>query len=435
MECKIKRFGFSSGERSALLVMSESGLPLMYQNLYMTIHHRNTGDSINTIIACLGALKMLEQIFEYLDVDIQHRFTKGLLLSDPELESIAYWSKKSIESLEEAKAIKRAKNIVQVQSKRIELSRFVVTIDSDLVSPITTYNRITHFSKYCSWLANTLAPSEAKKNIDLMGEKLLAFRPKKRTSQSDDGNDEGFMSLTENQIIRLLDVVRPDSSENPWKSKAVRYRNQMIVNLLYDVGCRKAELLNLKATDLDSGSNEIKIRRSADDANDPRKDQPLVKTMSRDVAVSQDVFTMIDDYVLYYRSNVKGAGRTSFLVLSHQQGASSASPLSISGLNKIFRKLSAVLGFNVNPHAFRHTWNDEFSAEVESLIEGEEMTEGEAEETRSYLMGWKEGSGTAKTYTKRYQKKKAVRFSLGLQEKRRSKVNEVVGRYDEDIDF
>ncbi len=228
-------------------------------------------------------------------------------------------------------------------------------------------------------------------------------------------------------ITRVIDVIRPDSTENPWSDEAIRYRNQMIVNVLYDVGCRKSELLTLKATEVESGSHELKIRKSADDPHDDRKDQPLVKTLGRDVGVSKDVFEMIENYVIKYRSQVKGAGKNPFLILSHQNGARTAKALSISGLKGMFKTLSDAVGFKVTPHPIRHTWNDEFSVDIEEAIKAGEITEEEAEDTRSYLMGWKENSGTAKIYTKRYQQKRSLRVALKLQEKRRAKINNIVG--------
>jgi integrase len=160
-----------------------------------------------------------------------------------------------------------------------------------------------------------------------------------------------------------------------------------------------------------------------------------VKTLGRDVRVSKDVFDMIENYILKYRSQVRGAGKNPFLILSHQNGSRTAKALSISGLKGMFKTLSKAVGYTVGAHALRHTWNDEFSADIEAAIEAGEITEEEAEDTRSYLMGWKENSGTAKTYTKRYQQKKSLQFALKLQEKRRNRVNRIVGQYDEEIDM
>ena len=435
MQFKVKRFSFESGERHALLTNAQTGVPLMFQNLYVTIHIRNEGDSNNTAIACLGDLRLLEEICEYLDIQLEQRFAEGKLLTKPEMETISYWTKKKKVALNKAQKVKDTENVVDFKpnAKRLESSRYTVVIDTELVETMTTYNRLSNIIPFIVWLANSLAPEKVKKNIEQMEEQFKKYRPIKETSESKDNNT--FKSLTENQIIRMLDIIRPDSTDNPWKNSAIRYRNQMIINVIYDVGCRMGEVLTLKATEIEAGSNELKIRRSADDPNDNRKEQPLVKTLGRDVAVSDDVFEMVENYIIKYRSQVKGSGKNPFLILSHQRGAKTSKALSISGLHKVFKTLSEAVGFNVTPHPLRHTWNDEFSDEIEAAIDAGEITEDEAEETRSYLMGWKENSGTAKTYTKRYQQKKSLRFALELQEKRRSRVNKVVGQYDEDIDF
>jgi integrase len=434
MEYKVQRFAFESGERYALLTNAQTGIPLTHQNLYTTIHIRNTGSSINTMIACLGDLRLFEEICEYLDIQLEQRFAEGKLLTKPEMESICYWAKKTQVALKKAQKIKDTENVFDFKPKlkRLESSRYAVAIDTELVKTMTTYNRLSNIISYTFWLANSLAPEKVMQQIEKMEEHFKTYRPTKQTTEN---NNNAFKSLTETQMIRILNIIRPDATDNPWKNSAIRYRNQMIVNVIYDIGCRKGDALTLKATEIEAGSNELKIRRSADDSNDNRKDQPLVKTLGRDVGVSEDVFEMVENYIIKYRSQIKGSGKNPFLILSHQSGAKTAKALSISGLRKVFEILSEAVGFKVNPHPLRHTWNDEFSEEIEAAIDAGEITEDEAEDTRSYLMGWKENSGTAKTYTKRYQQKKSLRFSLKLQEKRRSRVNKVVGQYDENINF
>jgi len=435
MEYKVQRFSFETGERFALLTNAQTGTPLMHQNLYVTIHIRNTGESINTMIACLGDLRLLEEICEYLGIQLEQRFAEGKLLTKPEMESISYWAKKTKVALIKARKIKDTENVIDFKPnlKRLESSRYTVAIDTELVKTMTTYNRLSNIISFTIWLANTLAPAKVMKKIEKMEEHFKTYRPIKLDSENNERS--AFKSLTEAQMIRVLDIIRPDSADNPWDNLAIRYRNQMIINVIYDIGCRKGEALSLKATEIEAGSDELKIRRSADDPDDDRAEPPLVKTLGRDVVVSQDVFEMVEDYIMKYRSQVKGSGKNPFLILSHQSGAKAANALSISGLDKVFKVLSEAVGFRVTPHPLRHTWNDEFSEEIEAAIDAGEITEDEAEETRSYLMGWKENSGTAKYYTKRYQQKKSLLFALKMQEKRRSRVNKVVGQYDEDIDF
>ncbi len=436
MKYKIQRFSFESGERYALLMNAETGIPLMYENLYVSIHIRSSGYSINTMVACLGDLRLLHEICKYMDINLEQRFAEGKILTRSEMTSISNWTKKPKESLKEAQRVKTSKKVIPFKPNvnRIELSRYTVLIDTVQVDVLTTYNRLSNIISYVNWLANSIAPEKVLVQLEKMELIFRSLRPVKHF-KNNDGDTSVFKSLTEAQIIRVLDIIRPDAANNPWKDEATRYRNHMIINLLYDVGCRKGELLTLKATEIEAGSYELKIRRSADDSDDIRLDEPLVKTLSRDVGVSIDVFDMVENYILTYRSQVKGAGKNPFLILSHQNGARTAKALSISGLKGMFETLSASVGFTVGSHALRHTWNEEFSADIDTAINSGEITEEEAEDTRSYLMGWKENSGTAKDYTKRYQKKKSLLFALKLQEKRRSKLNAIIGQYDEDIDI
>lgn len=362
MKYKVQQFAFESGERYALLINAKTNVPFMHQNLYVTIHHRNTGDSINTMLGCLSDLRLLDEVCEYLDIKLEKRFAEGKLLTKPEMELVSYWTKKKKVALDKAQKVKGAQNVAELKPnlKRLESSR--LAIDIDLVDVNTTYNRLTNIILYIFWLAKSLVPSNKLKLLDEMETFFKKLRPTKKTPNND---PNVFKSLTETQMIRILDIIRPDATDNPWTDLATRYRNQMIINVLYDVGCRKGELLTIKATDIEAGSNELEIRRSADDPDDNRKEQPLVKTLGRDVSVSSDVFEMIENYIIKYRTKVKGAGKNPFLILSHQNGAKTAKALSISGLKKVFETLSEAVGFKVIPHPLRHTWNDEFSEDIE----------------------------------------------------------------------
>ncbi|ATX80172.1 Phage integrase family protein [Mariprofundus aestuarium] len=412
---KYHAFRFPNGERHALLVDADTGKPLVYQNLYITTHHRNKSDSINTIKSVIGALGFFAELCDFLGIDLESRFRAGDLLTSSEIESIALWSKKSKAELSKAKNCEKATNVVPINLKKIELARYTVVIDEDLVCANTTYNRLTIISQYVSWLANTVSP-DSQTVIGRMTNRIINHRPVKMPSS---GN-EPFKSLEEWQRDRLLEIVEPTAVDNPWKNEEVCFRNQLIVHLFLYVGERKGELLSLKATDLDPGKKTICIRRNADDPDDPREVPSLVKTLSRDVEVSDELYLMIEDYIMKYRSRVKGVNKCPYLFVSHQNGASVARPLSHASIDKMFATLTEALGFNVHPHALRHTWNDAFSEQVEPFLNSGEMTESEVEDLRSYLMGWKEGSGTAMTYTKRYQQKKAKAFGLHLQKKVRT---------------
>jgi len=369
---------------------------------------------INTIKSAIGILGFFAEMCDFLSIDIEDRFRTGDLLTNSEIESIALWTKKPKSELSKAKSCEKVNNVTPINLKKIELARYTVVIDENLVGANTTYNRLTIISQYVTWLANTISPAP-QRAISRMTNRIINHRPVKISSSA----NKPFKSLKEWQKDRLLEVVEPTSVDNPWKKEGVRYRNYLIVHLLLYVGERKGELLSLKATDLDPGKRTICIRRNADDPDDPRKNPALVKTVSRDLEVSDELYLMIEEYIMKYRSKIQGVNKCPYLFVSHQNGASVAMPLSHSSIDKIFATLTDTIGFSVHPHALRHTWNDSFSEQVEPLLNSGEVSESEVEDLRSYFMGWKEGSGTAKTYTKRFQQKKSMKFGLHLQKKMR----------------
>jgi hypothetical protein len=61
-------FRFPNCERYGLLVHSDTGQPLMYQNLYTTIYHRNKSDSINTIRSVIGVLGFFAELRDFLRI-------------------------------------------------------------------------------------------------------------------------------------------------------------------------------------------------------------------------------------------------------------------------------------------------------------------------------------------------------------------------------
>ncbi|MFT6833978.1 MAG: hypothetical protein ACJA0H_000004 [Francisellaceae bacterium] len=108
MKYKVQQFAFESGERYALLINTQTNVPFMHQNLYVTIHHRNTGDSINTMLGCLSDLRLLDEVCEYLDIKLEKRFAEGKLLTKPEMELVSYWTKKKKVALDKAQKVKGA---------------------------------------------------------------------------------------------------------------------------------------------------------------------------------------------------------------------------------------------------------------------------------------------------------------------------------------
>ncbi|PHM54149.1 hypothetical protein [Xenorhabdus hominickii] len=116
-----------------------------------------------------------------------------------------------------------------------------------------------------------------------------------------------------------------------------------------------------------------------------------------------------------YRSAFSRARKHPYLFVTHKQGTYQGEPLSNSGFGKVMSALQGVAEkFSpVHAHAFRHSWNYSFSKALDKVA-GKHSPEKE-EQMRSYLMGWKETSGTAATYNRRHIKEKAKEAVLEFQ--------------------
>lgn len=245
-----------------------------------------------------------------------------------------------------------------------------------------------------------------------MIEMIKARRPIKK-GRNNGVNQKG---LTDAQIDVLFEIFRPDSDMNPFEQYDIRVRNRLIFLMLFYLGIRSGELLNIRIHDIDFVNNQIVIARRADDKNDPRRDQPLVKTLDRRLPVKDTLIQEIYDYIMKYRKLVSNANRHDFLFVTHKLGPTVGCPISKPSYNKIMsliRKVSPDL-FSFTGHALRHKWNERFSELMDSLDNPPD--EARQEQLRSWLMGWSQGSGSASTYNQRFIKRKASEASLSLQQ-------------------
>lgn len=409
---KVKTFTDSSGVLAAILLDRNSGLPLHYENLYSTIYHHKRSHALATEKSCLEVLAILKEIETRFNLELVDSIKKGKGITETALNQIAdcCWSKK--EDIYKLGLNKNKSNIVKVH--RVESARGTVIIRKGEVKNDTYTSRIEKINGYLNWLIENFSPNEDIS--ERTKRKLMSWFSEIKPSLKnlDSSHPSNLRSLTHEQIDKLVYSVGLDSALNPWCDEGVKFRNNLMVKVFVELGLRKGELLTLKTDSFVPGENTLRVWRDNDNPSETRTDPPSVKTLSRDLEVGFELSELIEIYIMKYRANIKNAEKVPFLFVSH---GSVARPLSKSSVNKIFRQISSSHDFNVAPHALRHSWNDEFSELCESKLASGEMTEQEVEDLRSYLMGWAEGSGTAKTYTKRFSQKKAIQYGLAVQRK------------------
>jgi integrase len=416
-KCSVRFATFSDGERYPLLIDGR-GVPLWYPTLFTTTQVRNASKAPNTMVAVLSAIRVLIAWAQSHDVDLESRFANRLFLNEQEVESLCRYAQTKSSEPEY-----QSQNVVRMK-RRKESARSEVQISESRVSGNTRYIRISYMANYLDWLAIRLIERDAKlvdsgtlDHIKRMVKSLHMRRPQKARNSAVFARK----GLTEARQELLLELVRRGSDKNPF-SPDLQARNQLIVLLLYYLGLRAGELLALRISDFDLQQNTVLVARRHDNPDDPRTYQPVVKTADRRIPLAEPLVKTVFDYILHERGKIPAAKRHDFLFVTHQTGPFEGQPLSIKGLAKVFSEIQGAmpdeLG-DLTPHVLRHTANDRFS----SLMDQKGAGQAEEEKLRSYLMGWKEGSGTASTYTRRHTETKAREAALKLQSKIRKDEN------------
>ena len=400
----------SDGERVPML-LDASGLPHWFATLFVTTQVRNNSKAPNTMFAVLGAVRNLLAWATAQSIDLESRFARREWLLEAEIESLRAYAQSSIDSCDAHDPV-----VVRLPKRR-ETARAARGLPDGRVSGSTQYIRMTYMAAYLEWLAIRIIEREARRvddgtrsEIKAMAVSIRMRRPRKSARSLLSAR----RGLSEGSQQRLLELMRPDSNDNPFEHE-VRQRNALIIHLLYDLGIRAGELLALKVNDFDFQRNEVVAARRHGDPSDPRANQPVLKTMDRRIALSPALSGEVSRYVLAERRRYPRARRHEFLLVTHQAGPFQGMPLSMKGLNKLFATIQRadpdVLG-GLTAHVLRHTANDRLSA----MWDAHGVRSPEEEKMRSYLMGWREGSGTATTYTRRHVEKKAREASLKLQQ-------------------
>jgi integrase len=414
---RIKTVVMENGERLPMLLDGTTGLPVFEPMAYILSEARARGLAANTITAQLAAIEFLLIYAQTCAIDLSERMTSGALLNLYEIDALAaavqLTMAKLVERLETTapprpQAQRLSPTSLEVIRKRLPspgpASRFV---DRD-----TSANRMRIIRDYLAWLINQrlgrLAPdsthfSALMAKRDLLLKAITARLPPGRGSPS---KREG---LDPEERCALLRVVDPSAPSNPWKDPRVRNRNHLIVQILYHLGLRGGELLALRLQDLNFRANTITIARRPDDPADPRRIQPTAKTLGRVIPMNQGLADLAFAY-LAGRREIRGADQHPFLFVETDRGR----PLSARALANIFQDLRLAderLFRGLSAHVLRHDWNDRFSETMDRYGTAEPLEE----KYRSQLMGWREGSGTAASYTKRHIRRRAAKVSLEMQ--------------------
>lgn len=404
----IRHVQFRQGERHKLLVNAQTGIPLYYPSLFITTQVRAGGFSVSTVLGALTALKVLYAWQAERGINLEASFSSGTLLRLEDITSLVGFTARPLN-------VARPRKTFKVVRLRLKAGR-AVTSSVVNVAALTQFARLSTIAQYLGFLAETLRVgrtcSLADSAVSEMVARINAYRPKLSQLTAVDRDEKG---LDLRVVDEVLEYLRPGHPHNPFADKVVQQRNHLIMVLLRYLGIRRGELLNLRVEDVDFSKSTLSVVRRPDSPLDSRRHQPLVKTKQRAIPINDALQKALSDYILQCRASFRQARKHPYLLVTHKSGPTQGSPMSNSSFGKL---MSTVQGMThdfaaIHAHAFRHTWNYDFSCTTDAA--GNVSPEQE-HKMRAYLMGWSETSSTAVTYDKRHIKEKAAKAALGFQE-------------------
>jgi integrase len=415
----VRRIRFRNGERTSLLLNRATGSPVHEVALYVGTSLRATGRAAATIHQALRALALLYNELHRADVSLMTRLAAGRFLTLQEIIRISEAARYRIDrEAEDTPEVTKNRKVVSLE--KIRLSHRAAKEEPSL-DAATTATRLGQIQQFLTFAVDYVASQKPPEEADALkaqahiGLCAIKARVPRVANRSQVGARQGIDEETE-QL--LLDVIRPGSPNNPWKSAFVQKRNALIIKLELATGMRRGELLGLRISDLNKHKPLILIARRADAQQDTRIDQPSTKTYDREIEVTPSIMQELWRFINEDRRAIKAARKHEYIIVS-DEGA----PLTLDSVNKIFRQLRKacpLLPKTLTSHVLRHTWNDRFSEIADEMGLSPEIEQ----KARANQQGWSETSDTAGTYNRRHTQKAARKATLQLQEDLEKKVND-----------
>ncbi|ENB2034140.1 tyrosine-type recombinase/integrase [Salmonella enterica] len=379
MNYKIKKVKDGNGVRNCMIVNADTGIPLVYPNLYMSVIFRIKNYSFSTMESIANSLLMFERyntkknvsLFNTIQLNWEVLVSENGYLYD----LINFLSYKSSQE-----------NVIDIKKKRH-------------ITEKSLYFKIVTIESYIKWFVDKITFNESN-YYDSISRAFDFIKPRIENAKNYNIENED-KALSRDQVITLLNIVDIESATNPY-APHVRFRNNLIIKILLETGMRGGELLNLKLTDFNYKKKNLCIVRRPDDKDEPRLRQPLVKTLERQIPLSSELTEFVHEYINNSRNKQSKSVEHDYLLVTHSSNCNLGSPLTISGYQKIFeqiRKNSDELS-NLVGHALRHTWNVKFSEMM--LLNCNPDNYAFYDKVRNYLMGWKNDSYTSDIYNRRF---------------------------------
>ena len=379
--------GVNNGERISLLVDRITGVPVTLPNEHMLVGQRLLLKP-NTYFSRLYGISLLYKWAHQNGISIAERLLGGIGFPDHEVASVF--------------------STVRTRRRQAGNGRLIVSRTEQRRRMISIRDFVVHGMQMAANRLNPLTDAEKlnalQNRIDTTRVLFDQYKPKEDRRPMKKG-------LTEERVERLLKVISPASSENPWKGAPVRHRNFILILLFLVTGCRRGDLAKVKISDVVASTKPF-IRFDADiyDPKDRRVAEPSLKTQPREYPVHLEIANAVARYIDEHRSAIPNASLSEYLFLATNNGTE----LALRTINDIFETLQNVVP-DVTPHILRHTRTEALLHSATSRG----LTDEEVLASVMYLNGWR--TDNLATYTARRREEEAHTIALALQEEFLSK--------------
>ena len=409
------------GERFPV-ILDCNGIPDFYSTIFAMSVLRARNLASNSIENSLRAIFILNTFLDSYSINLQKRFSEGIALHMNELNSLIRVCRLPTAAIRSFLSGSHTQKIKNAKVIHLEKYRYRAEHGEPEVSIGLIVTRLMYIREYLTWrIENYLIriAFDDPRRAQLLSIKTSLGRVMRSLSPRINryGSRTPREGLALKDYERLLEVIKLDSADNPWCGEHTRARNELMILWLSSLGLRRGELLNVRITDITGLDDTVQIERRAGDPSDPRRKQPTVKTLGRELNLSDLLQEKTQVYISDYRSQIPLARKHSFLFVSN-----SGLPLSLDGCAKVFAVLRAKrseLPKDLTPHILRHTWNDNFSR----FVDAGNIDEEHEKKWRSYQMGWRETSQTAEMYRRRYVREEAQNANMEMQKLKRKRGN------------
>ena len=379
-------------------VLVQGLIPVYYPNLYVTFEL--SGNALETTKKYLEQLALFEDFLAFYSIDLISRLEKrsnSQYLTDSEISqfvSAAGFHKESLAKKYAGMSVHQTayKSVGKIHAKqRLETVRdYLVFLYDKLGDHSTRYEAVEDVKNRFNRKIKAASPGWKKTRINEL------------------------KGLTNRERDRLLDVMHPESAENPFAHASLKLRNYIILLLGLDMGMRRSEMLLIKISDIHWDSRQLAVVNLEDQSIDPRTVAPQFKTHERRLVMSDDLYEAISEYESKYRYRKlhKGASQARkhpFLLVAHRKNE--GKPLSIKAVDGVFPRVGKVAPelAHIHPHILRHdavcTMLESMREELDKLTPEDRTTQ--VQKTLTWMFGWSPESNMPSLYGAKFWKEEA----------------------------